>query len=102
MKKTLIFSLLILASLGSAQIVKQGPGYLFRMKLVAGQVMTYGVVSSMGGFSSSGKPMEFTLPMIWKVVSVQKGVATVDTTVGPVTVGKQQMIKASTNRVQID
>lgn len=101
MKKLALMSFVVLASLSSAQITRQGSGYLFRMKFVTGQVMKYSVVSTMGGINAGGKPMEISLPMVWKVASVAGGIATVDTTVGPVTVGKQTMMQPTKNRVQI-
>lgn len=102
MKLIPVIALLALAAVSQAQITKSGPGYLFRMKHTAGATLKYGVVSSISGFGANGQPMQITLPMTWKVASVKNGVATIDTLVGPVTMGKSQMGQAEKNRIQID
>ena len=102
MKNLLVAVCFVVAASSSAQITKSGPGYLFRMKHQAGSVFKFGVVSSLAGSGANGQPMTFTLPMIWKVVGVKAGVATIDTTVGPVSVGKNPMVNAVKNRIQLD
>ena len=72
------------------------------MKFTPGSTMTYKVLSSMGGKASGDNTMKISLPMVWKVVSVSKGIATVDTSVGPVTVGTQTMMQPTKNRLQIN
>lgn len=100
-----LFTILVVATaaLSSAQVTKSGNAYLFRMKYAQGNVLKYSVLSTIGGMSQNGQPMKFTLPMIWKVVSVAKGVSTIDTTVGPVSMGgNQPMMQATKNRIQLD
>lgn len=102
MKSIPVIALLALAAVSQAQITKSGPGYLFRMKHTAGATLKYGVVSSISGLGANGQPLKITLPMTWKVASVKNGVATIDTLVGPVTMGTGQMGQAEKNRIQID
>jgi len=92
----------ILAATASAQITRNGAAYLFRIKHQVGSTATFGVVSTIGGVSANGQPMKFTMPMVWKTVAVKGGVATIDTTVGPVSLGKEPMMNATKNRIQID
>ena len=103
MKTIFLFAAVATAALSSAQVTKNGNAYLFRMKYAPGMVLKYSVVSTIGGMSQNGQPMKFTLPMLWKVVSVKNGVSTVDTTVGPVSMGGgQPMMQASKNTIKID
>jgi len=91
-----------LASHAGAQIVKRGNAYLFRMKFVPGTTTKYKVNSTIDGIGSNGQGIKVMLPMSWNVASVTKGVATINATVGPVTVGKQQMMQPSTTEVKLD
>ncbi len=102
MRTTLFILALVATSIASAQITKSGQAYLFRMKHQVGSTLKYSVVSKIDGMGSGGKGMGMTLPMVWKVVSVKNGVATVDTTVGPVTAAGSVMMQATKNRIQID
>jgi hypothetical protein len=105
MKKISLFLGLALACIAPAQITKAGNGYLFRAKYTKGAVFKYVVLSTIGGFkSANGQAMKVTLPMTWKILNVVNGVATVDTTVGPVTVGSggQPMMQPTKNQIQID
>lgn len=86
----------------SAQITKSGQGYLFRMQHKAGATFKYSVASTLTGSTASTAPMKFTLPMTWKVLSVKNGVATIDTTVGPVSMGSSTMMQPTKNRIQLD
>jgi hypothetical protein len=91
-----------LNSLASAQITKSPQGYLFRMKHQAGAIFKYAVVSTLSGATETGKPMKFNLPMTWKVLGVKNGVATIDTTVGPVSMGGSPMMQPTKTRIQMD
>jgi hypothetical protein len=104
MKKLLLLTGLGLVCIAPAQITKNGNSYLMRMKYKAGSTFSYSVVSTLGGLNnkSTNKPVTISLPMIWKVVSVTNGVATVDTTVGPVTMGGESMMQPTKNRIQVD
>jgi hypothetical protein len=101
MRIHLVFVALAIAAIGSAQITKNGSGYLFRMKHTPGSTYKFGVVSTLAT-GGSGQGMKFSLPMIWKIVGVSKGIATVDTTVGPITMGKSQAMQSSKNRIKLD
>lgn len=104
MKKPILFLLVLaaLATSASAQIVKRGNAYLFRMKFAKGSVTKYKVNSTIMGLGSSSQGMKVMIPMSWKVLDVIAAVATVEATVGPVTIGKQTMMQPSVNTVQID
>jgi len=104
MKTLLIIVGVTAAALSSAQISRSGNSYLFRMNYAPGMVLKYDVLSTIGGMSQNGQPMKFTLPMVWNVLSVKNGVSTIDTVVGPISMGggKEPMVQATKNRIQLD
>ncbi len=69
-----------LAVSGSAQITKQGSGYLLRVKYTAGKSMSYTMKAS---GSAQGQAFSMTTPMKMKVVSVKGKNGTLDYSVGP-------------------
>jgi len=104
MKKPILF-LLVLSALSAqagAQIVKRGNTYLFRMKFTKGSITKYMVNSSVGGPSMSGQGIKVSIPMAWKVLDLAAGVASIEATVGPVTVGKQTMMQPSVRTVKMN
>ncbi len=102
MKHFLAIGLVAVASLSQAQVSKSGNGYLFRMKYTKGSTLSYAVASTVSGLGANGQPIKVNLPMVWKVANVANGIATIDTLVGPVTMGGSQMGQAEKNRIQID
>lgn len=79
-----------------AQVVKQGGGYLLRMKYTKGTVTKFAMTTS--SVASAGIPaMNMVMPMETKVLSVSGGVGEVQYTVGPVTnngkaMGQKQVV----------
>jgi hypothetical protein len=87
----------------NAQIVKQGNGYLYRMKHAVGKTLKYGVISTLSSNEAGGSSMKLNLPMVWKTVAVKNGVATIDTSVGPIASGGSNLGgQPVRNRIQID
>lgn len=79
----------------NAQVTKQGAGFLLRMKFVPGQVMKYNVNMSMT-MGKGAKPMNQTMPITMKVLSVQKGIATIETMVDPRAISKDAQVQKAT------
>lgn len=102
MRLMFLAALVGLSTFATAQITKSGQGYLFRMSHKSGTTFRYSVASTLTSTNQSAAPMKFTLPMIWKVLGVKNGVATIDTTVGPVTMGTSTMMQPTKNRIQLD
>lgn len=99
----LVFALGALAAFAPAQIVKKGNGYLFRMKFSKGAVIRYTVKSTSPGLGGpKSPPMKINFPMVWNVLNVQGGVATIKALVGPVMLGQQQVLAQSQTTVSID
>ena len=79
-----------------AQVVKQGNGFLLRMKYTKGAIAKYTMTTT--SVASAGIPaMNMAMPMETKVLSVLKGVGEVQYTVGPVTnngkaMGQKQVV----------
>lgn len=69
-----------LATLGSAQITKQGNGYLMRMKFVKGANMSYSMVVKGG---SAGQQFNMTSPMKMTVASTKGTTGVLNYAVGP-------------------
>lgn len=69
-----------LGSAASAQIAKSGPGYLFRMKYVAGATAAYEMTAS---GQLQGKKFGMVSPMSTKILSVSGGVGTIKYVLGP-------------------
>lgn len=66
-----------------AQVTKQGQGYLFRMKFTPGSTIRYTITSTVNppAGTKNAKPMTFSMPQTMRVKSVDKGIATIESTV---------------------
>lgn len=71
----------------SAQVTKQGNGYLFRLKHTPGQTIRYSLVNQMNmagaNANQGGGNQSMTIPLSTRVVSVKGGIATIETSFGP-------------------
>jgi hypothetical protein len=96
-------AVLALACVGSAQISKAGGGYLMRVKYVKGQVLKYSSMTSMINSKSQGaKPILVSAPMVVKVTDYVAGKATLAATLGPMTMGGQQIQPAQKVNLSVD
>lgn len=104
MKHTTVALVLFAGIMGNAhaQIIKKSNGYLFRMKFTKGAIVHYQADSVAGGLGANGQGIKFGLPIVWKVLDVKSGIATVEATIGPVLLGEQQVMKASVTKVQLN
>lgn len=84
----------------SAQVTKQGSGYLLRMKFKQGEVTKFVMTTTTSG---SGAPaMNLKMPMTTKVLAVKGGVAEVEYNVGPMTNNGKAMGEAQKVTSKID
>lgn len=89
-----------LAGAATAQITKQGDGYLLRMKYKKGDVVKYTMTTTSTGANIPA--MNMKMPMSNKVLSVAKGVAELEYTVGPMTNNGKAMGQAQTMKAKVD
>ncbi len=110
-RKPLICVLLgaTLLSAASGQVTKSGSGYLFRVKYVKGQLVKLATSSTVGNIvanpgDKSSKPISMVMKvdMSMKALSIQKGVATMQLTIGPSMVGGMQVQPGQSLTVMLD
>ncbi|HSI72907.1 MAG TPA: hypothetical protein VK934_06995 [Fimbriimonas sp.] len=87
---------LVLAAVGSAQVTKQGSGYLLRVKYLKGQTLKYSTTNSVLGGMNGGQPMKIQMPIVMKIKDVVKGIAKAQVTAGPVNMGGNPLMEAQT------
>ncbi|HVT13477.1 MAG TPA: hypothetical protein VHE55_14530 [Fimbriimonadaceae bacterium] len=88
-KGTLMVLLLLVVGSASAQIKKQGNGYLLRTKYTKGEVITYVTDTKT---NAQGRDMLISMTMTQKVLSVSRtGAATVSMTMGKVLLNGKPM-----------
>jgi len=84
----------------SAQVTKSGGGYLFRTKLTAGTAQRYMMKMT---DPVGGQGLAIQMPIRQTVKSVVRGIATVEASMGPVTMGGKPMANSvSTATVKVD
>lgn len=95
-----------LATPALAQTTRQGDAYLMRMRFVPNTTMSYQVNTSITPANApQGKaaPQGMSFPMSIRVISVNRqGVATVEYSIGPMTMGGQKSGQAQTMRAEMD
>ena len=97
---SVVIFLAAVCTAASAQISKQGSGYLLRMKFTKGDVARYTMTSASGG---SGVPaMNLKMPMSMKVLSVAKGVGQIEYSVGPMTNNGKAVVQAQKGTSKVD
>lgn len=84
-----------------AQIVKQGGGYLLRMKYTKGAIANYAMTTATSG-GSAMPAMNVAMPMRTKVLSVASGVGEVQYELGPISNNGKAMGQKQTVVVKID
>jgi hypothetical protein len=100
-KGLLALGILVLAASSSAQVTKQGANYLLRVKYKPGQVLKYSTVSTMSGMQGA-QPSKVNMPLVMKVGKVENAVANLNVTVGPVTLGGNELMGAQTMEMQVN
>jgi|GEM_PF-665549 len=73
-----------LSSIAPAQVTRQGNGYTLRVKYQTGQTIKYTLANSMVTPGAKSPAPAMSIPMTIRVVSVTKGVATLEASIGPV------------------
>lgn len=94
----LALTLAAVCSFATAQVSKQGAGYLFRIKWTKGQTAKYTMATTTSGPSS----MKIDMPMSLKVLSVAGGVGEVEYNVGPATSNGKPMGAAQKVVAKVD
>ncbi|MFQ3588243.1 MAG: hypothetical protein SNJ74_04850 [Fimbriimonadaceae bacterium] len=89
-----------------AQITRQGDAFLMRMRFTPNTTMSYQISTTITPANApQGKaaPQGMNFPMSIRVISVNRqGVATVEYTIGPMTMGGQKSGQAQTMRAEMD
>lgn len=95
-----------LATPALAQITRQGDAYLMRMRFTPNTTMSYQISTTITPANApQGKaaPQGMRSPMSIRVISVNRqGVATVEYSLGPMTMGGQKSGQAQTMRAEMD
>jgi hypothetical protein len=92
---------LMLSQTSTGQVTKSGQGYLLRMKFTKGQTLNYRLNMNMTTPMSTNA-MNIVGPIKMTVASVDKGVATLNTTAGPFTSGGKALGKQETATIKQD
>ncbi len=96
--KAIIFAAALMGATGAhAQITKSGPGYLFRVKWVKGQVLKYNFVMS-GAMMPKGQSFVNTMT----VKDVKNGIATVESKVILPQSGSSRNTKPTVTTIKLD
>ncbi len=97
----LVISLLCgLALSASAQVIPAGGGYLLRTKYSPGQTIKFRADTAMGAAAQQG--MAMVLPFSMSIKAVKNGIATIDYSIGPMSMNGKTQGQQQTMTAQLD